>query len=319
MKSQKNNITKKVLIPSVIVCLLLTGTGIYTSLNYNFMNNQNETVNKNESMTLKLLKTSTNSDGSVTKVFGYTIKPDNASDHSVKVSAKYKDNTSCDNVVVVTTSSQDHTISVTVKEDFSKQIILTVTSNLSPNVSAQLTIDYEKKLLSIEDLKDTIQIGGLSMSPAEADHFVTNWNNDDEMSKLFTPSYSKYTIDKSYTYKTIYNSAVYDETFINQNFEEEWLESIGTYLLDVLKNKKQPTAAELWNLNNSNDYHSWLVASSKEGASIGYDVNYTVTCNEQPSTTLTNTATIYLGMNYNYSNFSVLVDELILENSSLIF
>lgn len=313
------NLTKKIIIPSVIVCLLITGTGIFTTLNYNFKNNQQQSNEKNEFVSLKLLNVLTNEDGSITKTFEYFIKPDNASDHSVQATAKYKDNTSCDDVVVISTSTKDHTISVTVKKDFSKQILLTVTSVSTPSISAQVTIDYEKKLISLEDLKSTIQIGGLTQSPGEPDYYLTTWNQESELNSLFMANYSKYTIDKNYTYQVSYNSATYDELFVNNSYEDMWLDSLGNYLLDILKNKTQPSETEIWNLFDSNQYHSWLVNSSSEGASIGFDIEYSVICNENSSKSISNTAYIYLGMDYNYTNFNVLVDQITFDDYSLIF
>ena len=106
---------------------------------------------------------------------------------------------------------------------------MTVTSVSTPSISAQITIDYEKKLISLEDLKSTIQIGGLTQSPGEPDYYLTTWNQESELNSLFMANYSKYTIDKNYTYQVSYNSATYDELFVNNSYEDMWLDSFNAY------------------------------------------------------------------------------------------
>ena len=314
----KLDINKKILIPTVSVCLLLMGASVFTTL---YKNTSTEPTNKldEQTMSIKLLNVTNNNDGSVTQTFSYFITPSNASVKTVSIKAYFKSGADCTSYVIVTSNSANQTINVTVKRPFSEQVIVTISPTDNPSISKQLLVDYEKKLLSISDLSDYIQLGGDTPSAEGVEHHLNEWTVLDEASYLFKGNYSLYSLDKQYTYSVNYLSYEVDQVYTRSTYQDEWIDVLGNYLFTTLKNHGKVSKEDIWNLIDSNQYHSWLADNATEGSSVGFDIEYEVTCNEDPSKTLSASTYAFLGLDYDFSKFKINVEDMQLEYPNLIF
>lgn len=289
-----------------------------------------ETSIKENGVSLKLLSTSTTSEGYVVKTFTFGVEPANATDQTVSATAKYKDGSDCSAVMSVTVNNSAKTIALTCKAAFSKQIIVTVTSNANSSAKATINLDYVKKLLSINKKNVTIDIG--------ANFPGITFNNSFAIDQMITPSYSLYTKDKTYTFNvkdvTVdVDEMIYDGSDLNLGLDTEVLyREYLTPVMDLLQTKIQnkaaaPTKEEIWNAVDDNTWHSLLKGYEKQVKQNNYSeylcsftLNATYYCVEDPSKELVLNPD-YIGFYpaYDWTGFSVNVDKITVETPNIEF
>lgn len=209
-------------------------------------------------ITMKLLSTETLDNGTVVKSFAYAIVPSNATNQAVTATAQYVTGESCEDALQVEVEEETKTIRLTCLKAFNKQIEIEISSIANKKATAIVTIDYVKKLLSIEG-KEEWQIVGTK----ENDTIETL----DPM-QFFDVEYSAYTKDKIYDFNFTWDDCTCDEGFettgvFQTNFVMQLKERIeaGNYTFF--------TAEELWNLDPSNDMRAIL----KEKSALIYDAD----------------------------------------------
>ncbi len=250
-----------------------------------------EIQNIEKGITLKLLNTVNNPDGSVDKTFKYSIQPFNATNQQVKVSAKYFDNSDCSDVLKASIAIESKTITLKCKADFSKKIYVTITSLADESKSAQIVIDYVKKLKSISYRSDDQEINKIWACGYGFDSSITGkaqYKNSFTFEEIVQANYSKFTKDKSYTFK-VKDVSIEEEQFYfedPQTFEDEVKQNFEKALKTKITNMSDSyfTADEIWNFSNNNDYHSSLKVIDLDGIGT-YIVNVKATyyCVEDPT------------------------------------
>lgn len=288
-----------------------------------------ETSIKENGVSLKLLSTSTTSEGYVVKTFTFGVEPANATDQTVTASAKYKDGSDCSAVMSVAINNEAKTIALTCKGAFSKQIIVTVTSKANSSAKATITLDYVKKLLSISKNKTEINIGAGMSGITYDSNFALN--------SMITPSYSVFTKDKTYTYNVKDVSVgldewVYGSEYVQDQFMfTEFLDPLMDMLETRIKNKEAfPTKEEIWNITNDNDLHSILkyyAEDVKQGTQTDYFCSFIFTatyyCVEDPTIEVkydtSNQVYINFYPAYDWTGFNVGVDRITVETPNIEF
>lgn len=293
-----------------------------------------ETSIKEDGVSLKLLATSTTSEGYVVKTFGFTITPSNASDQTVNAEAKYKDGSDAADVIAVSVDNEAKTISLTNKGAFSQQIVVTVTSNDNAQAKATITVDYVKKLLGIHS---SVEKEGDGNYYFFGGNYTGNNLSDFSISSMITPEYSVYTKDKNYTF------AVKDVSVL----EDEWLcssaeyfdiinsDHIGRAIAKLLEEKIKtggalPTAEEIWNIDSEPGWHSYLSYISENHLNeesdehLSFVLKATYYCVEDPSIELKFSDDFYdtylfLSFDYDYSDKTVEVSGINTEVSNIEF
>ncbi len=215
---------------------------------------------KENGISVQFLSSKINDDKSVTKTFTYSITPENATNQNVTVEAKYNDNTNCDDVLTASVDISSKTISLVCKADFEKQIYVTITSSSDFSKTAQITVDYVKKVKSI-DYK-------LGDSDSDSDYWYTGcgmqvnagFRDSFAFNDLLDVTYSKFTKDKKYTFNVKDVTLIDDELMCGDcsSFETE----LRTNFTNALKTKITNLSDtyfnddEIWNFSTSNKYHS---------------------------------------------------------------
>lgn len=258
-KYKNNNVSKVLLI--VLSVLLIGGTATIAYASEGFKNWDTATWFKPEEkpeeeespIKLKMLKEETLEDGTIRKIVSYTLTPEDSTIKEVEATAKYEDGSSCDEVISVSVNKDLQQVTLDFKADFDKKIIVTLKSKSNPEVTATITCDYEKRLSSYS-LKNN---SNLIYSPSH------NFSIDDFINVV----YSKYTIDKNYTFKLENISRVeLDQTKSANNINkaksicaESTITNIfdsdnfGMFINNQLHNltsaspKNFPTAETIWN------------------------------------------------------------------------
>ncbi len=193
---QKNNRTEKIVI--AVLSLLLIGGGCYIGGKYYLDSKKDPGVNEklpgdnevavnNQGITLKMLNSVTNPDGTITRTFSYTIEPANATNPNCELTLSYADGSDCSQVVNASIDVNNKVVSVTNSVPFDKQIVLTIYSVADPTIKSTVTIDYEKKIL------------GSSVS----DFIITNsWKNFTfDFTSALDVQYSIFSLDKEYNFE----------------------------------------------------------------------------------------------------------------------
>lgn len=190
---------EKILIPLSLSLVILGGTlGVITKgfTNWNIFNkgdnekdlpvlNDDELPNSiSKGITLKNLSKGKNELGQVTQTISYSISPSNASMEDVKVTIKYYDGSDCSNVMSVNHNQNKKEITLTSLNEFNKPIQLRVESVMDKSIYAIATIDYTKKIKSVN---------------VNSNVFVSKEYRI-ESKTLFAPVYSTYTKDADLTY-----------------------------------------------------------------------------------------------------------------------
>lgn len=144
-----------------------------------------------------------------------TVEPDYVTDKSVTWSAAWKDENSTwatgknVNDYIALSTTTENTTTISVKQAFGEQIIVTVTANSASGVSATITCDYQKKITNI-----TAYLYG-DTKKDQFDMFIDYGTDDLYAGQLVAgfPHYSVYTRDSSTYLQRV--KIRYDESYIN--------------------------------------------------------------------------------------------------------
>lgn len=281
------------------------------------------TIDESKRFKIRMISESANEDGSVTKTFGYTVLPADATMQDITASAAFIDDSSCEEVLSVSVSTADKTVSLTCFCAFDRQIIVRLVSVANPDASATVTLDYVKKLLAIE-----------KRNP-DSDYYAgKGWNSDYtrisdfSVSNFIAPQYSVYTKDAAYSFKAKNVYCYLDEVCTNTKYSRCFTEDVTDGIKMLLEEKIQQgdgpvTAEELWNISTDAAYHSALYAVSQDDPSmnyLGYMFSATFYCVEVPTKILAETSGyLSLSLMHDYTGFTVDVESLTAEVPSIEF
>ncbi len=326
----------KILLTLLIGLLSLSAIGFGT---YHIVkNNDNPVVEtddsgvstsiRSEGIKIRLLSTQTNQDQSVVKTFSYSIEPSNATNKEVTVTSAYLDGSDSSTVISTSVDTATQTIAVTCKGAFKQKIVVKIVSVDNPNAYAEVTLNYVKKIESIEGTIKNLYVGNGWEYDSKTDHIDTSVTYAD----FITPTYSDFTKDKQYTFAMKDIEIIEDEFLIqgalpNQDTDELYA-SLTVMLYDAFNNQGAlPTTEDLWNAVDSNEYRSWLlnVADSDpmSDAYLCLEVTGTIYCVEDPTISVRlgggSFFYVYFSFQGDYSNFKVGVDSITVETTEVDF
>lgn len=351
---QKSNRTEKIVI--AVLSLLLIGGGCYVGGKYYLDSKKDPGVNEklpgdnevavnNQGITLKMLNSVNNPDGTVTRTFSYSIEPANATNKGVNLTAKYADGSDCSAIVTLSSNDTDQTISITCKADFDKVINVSVVSKANTSAKSTITLNYVKKLKSfnakphVEDYGNTIYFGSGFAGNVSGD-FNYQFNNmsvslSDLITNCFDVTYTKFTKDQTFNYFLESISVTVDEIYCNSaSFSEKYgtlvsnyySNLLGEYLRGETNDDFSTIAEDIWNLSNDNQYHSLLLEESKHKASESYvafdfgsEVYYNNGGNEKNILNTVFEGIIQFPLSFDYSSKTVGVDTLTPEITNIDF
>lgn len=275
---------KKIILSSLLSTLLVTGL-VATPHMVNYFQNIDKDENivtevVNRGISIRRLNSTTNSDGSVTKTFSFTVSPSNATSDLVEARVYYKDGSSCSSVVTCSVDNDANEISVTCKGPFGQQIILKVSSMSDKDVSASITIDYLQDWPTAtprysddgtDEEKNRWYIGGSSYIHGANDDennpvklFTNGIVNFDE---LFNFDYGIYSKEKWYGYDGISGDATitghvldYSNTFTD-DMKDKMISAATTLLFKMNQEGLSYSKELIWNLIDSDDYRTQLYNS----------------------------------------------------------
>lgn len=310
--------SKKLLLCSLLLAgLLTTATGCSTKSESGLVHKDN--------IEMKLLSTGTDSENHITKTFTYSVLPSNASNPSVGYTLKYADGTDCSSAIGVSIDEDSKRITLTNLTDFSKQIIFTLYSKENPSIKSSLTIDYEKKLKSL-DLKDV--------------YYNENYQETiPSFSDSINATYSLFSIDKRYTYTiNSFSSSplVVDDASLSSKYadllhaiEQDWGERFTdfTYILDDeldLPSVNEWLAFATSSFGDGNNYVSqWscLLQDLVDNSKLMYlPITLKFTCDQDSSFTITKEVKFYFDLKgLGYTDFHVSTSSVSTEVSSITF
>lgn len=171
---------------NLLSCLFGVTSFLLTGIGFSLSNLTAVSINRDNTIEIKRLTSSSDPEGHVTYTFSYNVMPATATDMTCAMSLAYADGADCSQVVTGILDPEQKTISVTNLAPFDKQIILTINSVADPSIKSTVTIDYEKKILSATNVDITISDGWQGFR-------YDLWNALDVQ-------YSIYTIDKEYPF-----------------------------------------------------------------------------------------------------------------------
>ncbi len=166
---------------------------------------------------IKYLSTGKTSEGYSYKEFSYSVEPASATFTDVTVSVLYVDGTECSSAVEVSVNNLNKTIKLICKQAFGKQIILTVQSELHPEIKATATIDYLKRTQDFSICDDGVHVIG--NSPVSS-------SEQCDCGSLFDFQYTLYTKDNGINYT--FEHSVCD-VFVTGDFLEDQYDSSELY------------------------------------------------------------------------------------------
>lgn len=272
-------------------------------------------------ISVKALKTVDNTDGTVSKIFTYTVTPENASNQSITATAKYVDGSACTTVLTVSVDTSKKEVTLKCLADFDKKIKVTLVSAADSTKTAEVTVDYVKKVKSAtyNNAEIALNLGS---------------NDSINYTEYVNVTYSKYTVDKTYSLKfksiTLGDGSLYleqqgDETAFTSKIESD----LKTYITTLFNTPGTVISdASIWNVSSSNSWHSLLKSFEDDGQDtyISYDINSLVvdvvdgSNAVQKTVTISNeTFTLYLGGHEWVSSFQVNVDSLAAEVGNIQF
>ena len=346
----KNN--KKLIIISIasLVALITIGSIYYLSHGFKNWPIKEENSSSIESSTqsngieLHLLSTTNNDDGSIIKTFSFSITPSNATDQTVSVSAKYKDGTSCQNCLTVEANNYSKRITLHCLKAFSKQIIIEVVSNSNPNINATVTVDYVKKISSIQSpFNDKYVCIGNGWSGSENIQI-----NDFSFSSMINTIYSSYTKNSDYTFSVKDVDVSFEDVggelleYKEYNLQEIFTDyhngyagyGVKTLFSDLLEERIKtageiPSADDIWNIpeaaisSNIQEVRNCLYDISTLDPSSFYLTflfSATYYCNENTSISFTyKSESLNVSFKNDYTDKFVPVKNLLLENYNIEF
>lgn len=152
---------KKTRVGAVLCCstALVTILGGYFLTNRSIFNwgkpetNQNQMITNSdiqtteilENMSVKLLKKTTNNDGSISYEYSYSVLPEGSTRKDITGNLFFIDESEgIDDYLIFTIDEVKSTFTITKKADFSHQAKLELSCNANPNVKASITIDCKQ-------------------------------------------------------------------------------------------------------------------------------------------------------------------------------
>lgn len=346
----KNLMSKKVINISLIGLLTVASVGSLAVItegfrNWNIFNQvfkpETDTSIKDNGISVKLVNTLTNPDGSITKSFSFSVEPVGADDQSVTASASFLDGTNCNAHIGILVDNTSKMISATTKSvggryGWDKPIIITVVSNDNNEAYATVKLEYVKKIESM-NLSDQgngyFKIGpGMNPSNDNYGHFITGFGFD----QILNVDYSVYTVDKTYSFKSKDVSVSYrEDNFPSEVSSEEYqaFDRASAALCELLALRIQNgedyfTADEIWSLDETNEWHSFLKNHSTYDESTGeegwmsFDYAATYYCTEDITKELKVTEgiiTMSFDFGFDSEKYSVGVSSVELESAVIEF
>lgn len=296
-------------------------------------------IEEEQGVKLKLIRKATSQSGLDVRVFSYTVTPSTATIQDVDCTLKYIDGTDSSAVMKVEVDQSAKEITLTCLQDFDKQIKLEVVSQFDRTKKASINIDYEKKLKEIEAREDVchFDFGGDEQGRGiDQDDITTNLSDDYLM--MFNPIYSKYTIDRNYTYQVDFyepTSAVtnghLDVSVVNGNsgMKEVVGDTITQQFLDLIYNKIEnhqdfPTPREIWDVSDSPRWKRFL-AYSGDNKYLAFDddnIFYQIT-NVETGMTQTSADVgqlyIYLPDSNSFRSFYTGITDISIDSGNIVF
>ena len=336
IQKRKNERTKKILLGLLlgVIALGAIGFGVYQAFKDTeplIVETDNGGVSEtieSRGVRIRLLSTRTLEDQSVEKTFSYSVEPSNATNKDVKVSALFVDGSDCISVITTAVDKETQTITITCKGAFKQKIIVKVTSVDNPEAYAEVTLNYTKKIESIEGTITSLYVGNGWEYDYKSDHIDTSVTYAD----FITPTYSDFTKDSEYTFAMKDIEVIEDEFLIQgslpaQDTAELYTE-LTVMLYDAFNNQGAlPTTEDLWNAVDSDAYRSWLLSvADSDPMSDHYlclGVTGTIYCVEDPSISVQlgggSHFYVYFSFRGDYSDYKVGVDSISVEQTEIDF
>lgn len=179
---------------NLLTCLFGVTSFLLTGIVFSLSNLTEVSINHDNTIEIKRLNSSTDSEGHVTYTFGYNVMPATATDMTCAMTLAYSDGSDCSSVVTGTLDPDMKKISVTNLAPFDKQIILTINSVADPSIKSTVTIDYEKKVL-----------GGTCKDIIISENYDQGFRYD--FTQALDVQYSIYSLDKKYNFNLTHASA----------------------------------------------------------------------------------------------------------------
>lgn len=282
-------------------------------------------VVKADNVSIKRLNTTNNADGSVTTTLSYSVTPTYATNTGISVAVKFKDGTSCSSYLTASVNTTSKIITIKCLKAFAKQILLTATASDGSGATATMTIDYEKKLTKLD-------VGAWESFGVSIYEDFNNFAGDTELNgavinktNFYSPTYSLYSVDKSYTYKVEIVSKSFDEGNSVQHsmtyLDDCFLTAMDNAILNGTAFSVSDLMQTAQHYDEETDLVNW-VKESQEIGNLGVSMDYTIktTCNED--TTKTTQIDVSFGISLddiNVDSYEVAVSGITLESSSLLF
>ena len=333
---QKNTKTKKILLGLLlgVISLGAIGFGVHQAFNdveTPIVETDNSGVKEtieSRGVKIKLLSTQVQADKSIVKTFKYSIEPSDASNKEVKVTALFADGSDCSSVIATSVDKNNQTITITCKGAFNQKIIVKVTSIDNPNAYANVTLNYVKKIESIEGTITNLYVGKGWKYDTVSDHSDTSVTYAD----FITPTYSDYTKDKQYTFAMKDIEIIEDEFLIQRSLSaqdtDELYTELTVMLYDAFNNQGSlPTTEDIWNAVNTDGYRSWLTSVADldpmDDAYLCLEVRGTIYCVEDSTISVQlgggSHFYVYFSFQDDYSNFKVGVNSISVDTTEVDF
>lgn len=336
IQKRKNSKTKKILLAVLlgVIALGAVGFGVYQTFNEEtpVVETDNSGVSEtivSRGVKVRLLSTRTLENDAVEKTFSYSIEPSNATNKDIKVTSAYADGSDSSQVITTSVDNQHQTIKVVCNGPFKQKIIVKVTSVDNPEAYAEVTLNYVKKIESIEGTITSLHVGQGWDVNFEGSHIDTSVTYAD----YITPTYSDYTKDKQYTF-AMKDIQIIDDEFLIQGSlpdqdKDELYTELTVMLYDAFNNQGAlPTTEDMWNAVDSDAYRSWLLSVNDldpwaDDAYLCLEVQGTIYCVEDPTISVQigggTHFYVYFSFYGDYSDYKVGVDSISVEQTEIDF
>lgn len=333
----KSKVVLSVLLAGVIVGGLgavTKGFQEWNPTNWFSKGNQDDIVTdiKTNGILIKGLSTSKQTDGTFKTTFTYSVSPSNATDQSVTLGVAYTDGTDCSSVLTASVNGETKTVTaITDGGGFDQQVAITLTSNANAEATATVTLDFAKRVKSITALDSLFFVGTAQGT------IITSLTKvaDFALENFVDVEYTKYTVNREIT-SAFDTASVLSFDRIGMQMEGELTES-GLYsdvvsvlsgaLLDEVKSclvngGSYFTADEMWNMDDSNAWHSFLKeysSGSSQTNFIQYSLNAAIT-NDTYASVYTASLNLRLSIAYDFTDdevYTVGVDSLTSETTEV--
>lgn len=272
------------------------------------------------------LKNSTTTEGYEVRTFSYEVKEKYTKDSTVTSSLTYVDGADCSDIMTMEIDETKKEISLTCKGAFSKQILLSLVSKSNPEAKALIKVDYVKRLLTFKQRSSDIKFGG-----DEKTNSVNEFTYNSFLNVTYSSVHSK---DKDYSFigdfhyqlsnsdQPFQYEGLAEHDFIKDIKEQKRIgDAFAKMIISSLNTGHQPNKDDIWNLDSSALWHSFLKGVSEQnygikgGQKYQYDGCFRMTlagdisCVQDPNKYIDNvTLYIYFTLNYDYSD--KVVDEI---------